>query len=241
MPSPTPPWITSGLNDAPADCTISIAAACASRLHAPVTKSSSRRGGRAAFRGRSEGEDGGRGGRGREPIGTATVGLPSIVGRRAVDHVPDLRLGLVIDPERQPQGPPRDLLGRLDQVAREVPLDPLAEEGVGDPDLQRIAVDARAGPPRRTRARTAPRPAARPPPPATSIPCLPGVPPWSVNLPRAPSSVKKGWRRTRSREARSVPTRNRPTGLVSPASEDMRSGRKVVKGSKGVTCGIWEG
>ena len=58
----------------------------------------------------------------------------------------DLRLGLVVDPERQPQGAARDRLGRLDQVAGEVALDPLAEEGVGDPDLQGVAVDAEPDP-----------------------------------------------------------------------------------------------
>ena len=47
LPRPTPAWMTSGLNDAPSDCAISTAAACARRLHGPVTKSSSRRGGRA--------------------------------------------------------------------------------------------------------------------------------------------------------------------------------------------------
>ena len=65
----------------------------------------------------------------------------------------------------------------LDQVACEVPLDPLAEEGVGDPDLERIAVDPQ------------PHPLAEPEPEpalpslsataARSVDSSPqGVPPW---------------------------------------------------------------
>ena len=144
-PGRRPPWITSGLNDAPSDCAISTAAACARRLPGPVTKSSSRRVGRDGWRRGAIRAGLSARWRPRRGFGAERhldLGLPP-ARRAAVGSItwPTFGLGLAVDPERQAERLARDRLGGLDQVAGEVALDPLAEERVGDADLQGVAID----------------------------------------------------------------------------------------------------
>ena len=164
------PWITSGLNADPAVCDhlqrrgVGQAVARAGHEVLEPPRRAGRRRGRGAGEGRSaDGRGAARGGRRPGPWAMAGSRADSSAPGR-VDDVADRRRGLVVDPEGQPERPAGDRLGRRRRgCPRSAPAIHSRKKALGTPTSSASPADAQAGPPRRTRARTAPRPAARPP------------------------------------------------------------------------------
>ncbi len=155
FPRPTPPWITSGLNPAPEARGHLLGGGERHPVAGPgheVVEPSRRPARRSGQRGQ-----GGRAGRGRlrprprfGPIGRG-LGRGLGLGVRAVrrdrlrgDDVADRRRGLVVEAEGEPELPAGHLLAGLDEAPREMAGDPVAEEGVRDADLERVAGHAQA-------------------------------------------------------------------------------------------------